>query len=183
ISLTGFLGSESAQLGDLFTGPAGIWSFAAALAQPIYGGGRLEAQRDAAAARERVALAQYQGANLVFAARGVNVQQTAKEADLGVMWSGGGNTALAFLLAGKPVVVLPNQLEPFMQGLRVQEMGAGLVADLDSAEADLPGLLLRALGDPSLRSRAAAFAAKYQGASGNQRLIDMALRLESLAAR
>lgn len=62
ISLTGFLGSESAELGDLFTGPAGIWSFAAALAQPIYGGGRLEAQRDAAAARERAALAQYQGA-------------------------------------------------------------------------------------------------------------------------
>jgi multidrug efflux system outer membrane protein len=62
ISLTGFLGSESAELGDLFTGPAGIWSFAAALAQPIYGGGRLEAQREAAEARERAVLAQYQGA-------------------------------------------------------------------------------------------------------------------------
>jgi multidrug efflux system outer membrane protein len=62
ISLTGFLGSESAELGDLFTGPAGIWSFAAALAQPIYGGGRLAAQRDAAEARERAAVAQYQGA-------------------------------------------------------------------------------------------------------------------------
>ncbi|MGE3161587.1 MAG: efflux transporter outer membrane subunit [Burkholderiales bacterium] len=62
IRLTGFLGSESAELGDLFTGPAGIWSVAAALAQPIYAGGRLEAQREAAAARERAALAQYQGA-------------------------------------------------------------------------------------------------------------------------
>ena len=62
ISLTGFLGSESAELGDLFTGPAGIWSIAAAIVQPIYGGGRLQAQRDAAQARERAALAQYQGA-------------------------------------------------------------------------------------------------------------------------
>jgi len=62
IRLTGFLGSESAELDDLFTGPAGIWSFAAALAQPLYAGGRLQAQRDAAAARERAALAQYQGA-------------------------------------------------------------------------------------------------------------------------
>jgi multidrug efflux system outer membrane protein len=62
ISLTGFLGSESVELGDLFTGPAGIWSLAAAVAQPIYGGGRLQAQRDAAEARERAALAQYQGA-------------------------------------------------------------------------------------------------------------------------
>lgn len=62
IRLTGLLGSESAELDDLFSGPAGIWSFAAALAQPIYAGGRLEAQREAAEARERAALAQYQGA-------------------------------------------------------------------------------------------------------------------------
>jgi multidrug efflux system outer membrane protein len=62
IRLTGLLGSESAELSDLFSGPAGIWSFAAALAQPIYAGGRLEAQREAAAARERALLAQYQGA-------------------------------------------------------------------------------------------------------------------------
>jgi multidrug efflux system outer membrane protein len=62
IRLTGFLGSESAELSDLFTGPAGIWSAVAALAQPLYAGGRLQAQREAAEARERVALAQYQGA-------------------------------------------------------------------------------------------------------------------------
>jgi multidrug efflux system outer membrane protein len=62
IRLTGLLGSESAELGDLFTGPSGVWSVAASLAQPIYAGGRLQAQRDAAEARERAALAQYQGA-------------------------------------------------------------------------------------------------------------------------
>jgi multidrug efflux system outer membrane protein len=62
IRLTGALGSESAALGDLFTGPAGLWSVAASLTQPIYAGGRLDAQRDAAQARERAALAQYQGA-------------------------------------------------------------------------------------------------------------------------
>jgi multidrug efflux system outer membrane protein len=61
IRLTGFLGSESAELGDLFTGPAGLWSVAASLTQPLYAGGRLDAQRDAAQARERAALAQYQG--------------------------------------------------------------------------------------------------------------------------
>ncbi len=62
IRLTGSLGSESAELSELFTGPAGIWSVAASLAQPIYAGGRLRAQREAAEARERAALAQYQGA-------------------------------------------------------------------------------------------------------------------------
>ena len=60
IVLTGFLGSESAQLGNLFSGPATIWSLAFALAQPIFQGGRLFAEIDAVKARERQALAQYQ---------------------------------------------------------------------------------------------------------------------------
>jgi len=62
IALTGFLGSESAALAGLFSGPAGIWTLAAALTQPIFSAGRLEAETEAAGARERQALAQYQRA-------------------------------------------------------------------------------------------------------------------------
>jgi multidrug efflux system outer membrane protein len=62
IVLTGFLGSESATLSRLFSGPAAIWTIAAAIAQPIFAGGRLEARTEAAEARERQALAQYQRA-------------------------------------------------------------------------------------------------------------------------
>ncbi|MBT9612558.1 MAG: efflux transporter outer membrane subunit [Burkholderiales bacterium] len=62
ISLTGYLGSESAVLRNLFSGPAGIWSLAAAIAQPIFAGGKLKAGIDAAEARERQALIQYQQA-------------------------------------------------------------------------------------------------------------------------
>ncbi|MGH8688399.1 MAG: efflux transporter outer membrane subunit [Burkholderiales bacterium] len=62
IRLTGVLGSESTALGDLFTSPAGMWNAVASLAAPLYTGGRLDAQRDAALARERGALASYQGA-------------------------------------------------------------------------------------------------------------------------
>jgi multidrug efflux system outer membrane protein len=60
IALTGFLGSESTTLGDLFTAPARIWQLAFALAQPIFQGGRLRAEVEAVSARERQALAQYQ---------------------------------------------------------------------------------------------------------------------------
>jgi multidrug efflux system outer membrane protein len=60
IALTGFLGSESTTLGDLFTAPARTWQLAFALAQPIFQGGRLRAEVDAATAREREMLAQYQ---------------------------------------------------------------------------------------------------------------------------
>ena len=62
LTLTGFLGSESRVLRDLFSGPAGIWSLAATVAQPIFAGGRLDAGIGAAQAREQQALVQYQSA-------------------------------------------------------------------------------------------------------------------------
>jgi multidrug efflux system outer membrane protein len=60
ISLTGLAGRESADLSNLFTGPAGIYLFVASISQPIFAGGRLKARTEAANARERAALAQYQ---------------------------------------------------------------------------------------------------------------------------
>ena len=62
IVLTGALGSESSSLSNLFSGPSLIWSIAAGIAQPIFAGGRLQARTEAAEARERAALAQYQQA-------------------------------------------------------------------------------------------------------------------------
>jgi multidrug efflux system outer membrane protein len=62
IRLTGYLGSESASLADLFTGPAGIWQLAAGLTQPIFQGGRLLGEVEAAEARQRQAAAQYEKA-------------------------------------------------------------------------------------------------------------------------
>ncbi|MBI3897368.1 MAG: efflux transporter outer membrane subunit [Gammaproteobacteria bacterium] len=78
ISLTGYIGSESAVLRDLFTGPAGIWQAAASLTQPIWGGGRLGSQVDAANARQRQALAQYQSSiqNAFRDVRGAIIAQT-----------------------------------------------------------------------------------------------------------
>ncbi|HWD22786.1 MAG TPA: efflux transporter outer membrane subunit [Burkholderiales bacterium] len=62
IALTAVLGSESAALSNLFSGPAGLWTVAAAISQPVFSGGRTEARTAAAEARERAALAQYQQA-------------------------------------------------------------------------------------------------------------------------
>jgi multidrug efflux system outer membrane protein len=62
IALTAALGSESASLSNLFSGGAALWAVAAAVTQPIFSGGRTEARTEAARARERAALAQYQQA-------------------------------------------------------------------------------------------------------------------------
>ena len=59
IALTASLGQESAQLSKLFDGPSLIWSLAASVTQPIWGGGRLQAQSEAAQARERIAELDY----------------------------------------------------------------------------------------------------------------------------
>ena len=59
ISLTGYLGSESTALGDLFAGPTGIFQFATAILQPIFNASRVGYEVDAANARQQQALAQY----------------------------------------------------------------------------------------------------------------------------
>ena len=60
ISLFGLIGTEAASLSDLFTGPAGIWTIGGSLAQPIFQGGRLRAEYEAAEARQRQVVAVYQ---------------------------------------------------------------------------------------------------------------------------
>ena len=60
ISLTALLGLESAQLSDLFKGPSKVWSFGAALAQPIFNAGRIRSQVAQAEALQRQALHAYE---------------------------------------------------------------------------------------------------------------------------
>lgn len=59
ISLTGFLGSESSSLSDLFKGPARAWNFAGNLTQPLWGAGRVTAGAGAAEARNEQAVQAY----------------------------------------------------------------------------------------------------------------------------
>jgi multidrug efflux system outer membrane protein len=59
ITLTGAFGAASPELGDLFTGPARIWSFAGQLAGPIFTFGAVSGQVAQAEAAQRAALESY----------------------------------------------------------------------------------------------------------------------------
>jgi NodT family efflux transporter outer membrane factor (OMF) lipoprotein len=59
ITLSGSLGSQALKAGNLFSGGSGFWSLGAALLQPIFNGGALEANRRATAAAFDQARAQY----------------------------------------------------------------------------------------------------------------------------
>jgi outer membrane protein, multidrug efflux system len=62
ISLTGAGGYESSTLTNLFTGPAGVWSFGGSLVQPIFEGGRLKNGVRLAEAQQQEMLLAYQQA-------------------------------------------------------------------------------------------------------------------------
>jgi multidrug efflux system outer membrane protein len=81
ISLTAALGAQSAELGQLLTSGAGIWTLGFGLALPIFDAGRREARVEQAEARREQALASYQRsietAFREVADALVNVEQTA----------------------------------------------------------------------------------------------------------
>lgn len=60
ISLTGFLGSQSDQLSNLFSGPAGVWQFLPQVSQPLFTGGRIRSNVKLAKAQQEIALIQYE---------------------------------------------------------------------------------------------------------------------------
>ncbi|MES1260818.1 MAG: efflux transporter outer membrane subunit, partial [Acidobacteriota bacterium] len=60
IALTGFLGGQSDQLANLFTGPSGAWQFAPQVTQPIFNAGRLRSNVRLAEAQQQIALVQYE---------------------------------------------------------------------------------------------------------------------------
>jgi multidrug efflux system outer membrane protein len=62
IGLTAYLGGESTDFSRLFSGPAAIFQFAAAVTQPLWNAGRLRAGVDISEARRDQALAEYRKA-------------------------------------------------------------------------------------------------------------------------
>ena len=60
ISLTGFLGFESAQLTSLFSGSRSVWGFLPQVTQPIFTGGRLKSNVKFTKAQKEVFLVNYQ---------------------------------------------------------------------------------------------------------------------------
>jgi len=74
--------------------------------------------------------------------------------------NGGHGTTCEFLLAGKPLLVLPVTLEQQITAQRVAQLGAGLKASLRQAE-QAPLAVKRLLAEPCFCQAAQQFAARY----------------------
>jgi multidrug efflux system outer membrane protein len=62
ISLTGFLGGQSSQLANLFSGPGGAWNFAPQVTLPIFNAGRVKSGVRLTKAQQQMSLTQYEQA-------------------------------------------------------------------------------------------------------------------------
>jgi UDP:flavonoid glycosyltransferase YjiC (YdhE family) len=87
------------------------------------------------------------------------------------------------LLAGKPVLLLPTQLEQFLITRRVVRFGAGLGVSQDAHEPDFAAAFAALSATPSYAARAGEFAARYRAHDRGAALATMVKRCEAALAQ
>lgn len=118
-------------------------------------------------------------AHIHFSSVPVDLNKVAREADVALTYASHATTA-AFLLAGKPVMMLPGHLEQFLLARRVEELGAGLVQNPEQPPDHLAAMFHRVLNEPGFRHRAAGFAEKYADFNQDAVLANIIARIEAL---
>jgi UDP:flavonoid glycosyltransferase YjiC (YdhE family) len=108
----------------------------------------------------------------------MDMDKLAQECDCAVMGSGHGTTT-AMLLAGKPVVLLPQHLEMLLIAKGLEKSGAGLVASTDKLD-DINEKSTRLLQQPVYGERARMIAAGYRSKVGPEQA---SLNFQALIAR
>lgn len=117
---------------------------------------------------------------LRFSPEPVDLATTANGADMAVTY-GSPAATIAFLMAGKPVVMIPGHLEQYLLARRVEEMGAGLLLNPEEPPAPLPGLLRRVLDDGRFATNAALFAQKYARFDQGEVMTNIVRRIIAIA--
>lgn len=118
-------------------------------------------------------------ANLMFSDSPVDLNDAARDAVAAITY-GSPAATIAFLLAGKPVLMIPGHLEQFLFARRVVEMGAGLIQIPEQPADGLSEMLSRLLTDEEMRQNATAFARKYANFDQNAVITNIVTRIEQL---
>lgn len=124
-------------------------------------------------------IARWAAPHMCFSTGPADLCKVAQQADAGMTYASPAAT-VAFLLAGKPVMMLPGHLEQFLFAKRVEELGAGLVQNPELPPNDLPKMLQRTLHEPRFRASAEAFARKYADFDQGAVLSNIVSRIENL---
>ena len=122
----------------------------------------------------------YTAPHVTFSTVPVDLNKVARQADAGLTYASPAAT-VAFLMAGKPVLMMPGHLEQFLFAKRVEEMGAGLLQNPEQPPQNLAAMLRQVLTDPGIRANAGAFATKYANFDQNAVMTHIVARIEELA--
>jgi UDP:flavonoid glycosyltransferase YjiC (YdhE family) len=120
----------------------------------------------------------YQGASIHFSAEAMSVSRLLPQADLVVCHGSHQMTAQA-LLAGKPLLLLPTQLEQFLIMRRVVRYGAGLGIAPEVPDADYASALRTLAAKTEYAAKAREFADRYARHERGAALATMISRIES----
>jgi len=120
----------------------------------------------------------YDGGSVRFSAEAMSVSQLLPQADIVVCHGSHQMTAQA-LLAGKPVLVLPTQLEQFLIMRRLVRFGAGLGIAPEAPNADYASALKALAEKPKYAAKALEFADRYARHERGAALATMIARIEA----
>ncbi|PRC94804.1 Glycosyltransferase family 28 C-terminal domain [Solimicrobium silvestre] len=96
----------------------------------------------------------------------VDLQPLLSHADLAITYGAG--TIATALLAGVPVMLVPQMAEQYLAGLPLERMGAGLMLREQQSIEQCASLINTLLTMPSYRQAAQAFAQRYANFSTEQ---------------
>ncbi len=126
-------------------------------------------------------IARHQGPRLAFSDGYVDIARAVTECDLGSCHTGLG-TVVALLRGGKPLFLLPYNLDQILIARNVEKLGAGRWVDGEAAAPDFAGTLAALLSDPAHGVAARAYAARHGDRPVSAIVDDVASRIESAAA-
>lgn len=122
----------------------------------------------------------HENPRVIVSASPYRLDKLLAECDLFIGYAGHGMTA-AMLMAGVPLLLLPNQLERFLLAARVAAIGAGIAVNPDVPPPDYPALIRMTLGAPGYREQARQFANRYGDFDQNAQREDIMDRIEAIA--
>jgi UDP:flavonoid glycosyltransferase YjiC (YdhE family) len=98
----------------------------------------------------------YKSNNLRVSAQPARISSVAAQCELAICHGGHGTTA-AMLLAGVPLLLLPQHLEQFLLARRIERMGAGVIAGRELSADKLALSVASALGNAGCVAKAQTF--------------------------
>jgi UDP:flavonoid glycosyltransferase YjiC (YdhE family) len=105
-------------------------------------------------------LAKVQNNTTSVSPRPYDIKRAASECDFGVCHAGHGTTC-ELLLKGKPLLLLPMQLEQYLTARRVSDAGAAVFVDQENPNRDFKAAIGKIINNPDISQQAKGFASRY----------------------